>query len=309
MNQDFKDKNVLVTGADGFIGSYLVGELIKREAKVTAFVHSKNLKNLNYLKDKIDFIYGDISKKEIINEISKTNASYIFHLAGFIKSDAYENPNEILSTNIMGTINIIDAALKIKNLQRLVYFSTGEVYGSSDFSVNENHNLDPQAIYATSKLASERVLQVYNKKKNLPTTILRLFNTYGPRKKDNAIFFFIKAALDNQDMTINGNGEQIRSFLYIDDLIEACLSVCSNKQSINKIINIGGEDIIKIKDLAEKIKILSKSSSRILYKDGDPGLMSFYCDNMLIKNEYKWKPKIDLDSGLKKTIEWVKSII
>ncbi len=309
MEYNFKDQNVLITGADGFIGSYLTKEFIKKGANVFALVHSKELKNLNDVKDKINLIYGDLNDKELINQVIDTDVNYIFHLAGFIKSDAYENPNEILSTNIIGTINIIEAAIRLKNLKRLVYFSTGEVYGNCDTAISENHEINPISIYATSKLASERVLQVYSLKKGLPITIIRLFNTYGPNKTDNSIFFFIKSALNNQDMIIKGNGAQVRSFLYIDDLVESCLLIGSSNDTINKIINIGGRDRIKIKDLAEKIKKLVNSSSKIVYLDTDPGLMSFYCDNLIMKKEQNWEPKIYIDEGLIKTINWAKTII
>ena len=307
-NNKFKDKTVLVTGGDGFIGSYLVEALLKKDAKVVALTRSKYLKNLDLIKDRIDIVYQDLTKKESVNEISKLKPDYIFHLAGFIKSDSYENPTEILETNVMGTINVIEAAVRIPNLKRIFYFSTGEVYGECVYA-NEDHELNPSSIYATSKLTSEKILQVYSQKKKIPTTIIRLFNTYGPRKKDNAIYFFIKAALKDEEIIINGNGEQIRSFIYIDDLVDTCLLISSKDDSIDRIINIGGEEYLKVKDLAQKIKYLCNSNSKILFRNIDPGLRSFYSDNTLLKNEYGFIPNINIDLGLKLTIDWVRSML
>src|SRR3989344_2003099 len=180
---------------NGFKGSYLTEEFFKRGAKVIAVVHSRYLKNLGSLKDKIDIIYQDLTKKEAVYELARFKPDYIFHLAGFIKSDSYENPTEILETNVMGTINVIEAASKIPNLKRIFYFSSGEVYGEC-VNADENHNLNTNSIYATSKLTSERILQVYGHKKNIPITIIRLFNTYGPKKVDNQIFFLEMLILD-----------------------------------------------------------------------------------------------------------------
>ena len=222
------------------------------------------------------------------------------------KSDSHPEPNKILETNILGTINIIEAALRLKNLKRLVYFSTGEIYGDSNSAIKESLDPRPKSFYANSKFISENILRLYSSKNNLPITIIRLFNTYGPRKKDNVIFFFIKSALKDDKILINGKGDQLRDFLYIDDAIKAFLLVGCNENSINETVNIGGGIQTKIKDLAEKIKYLTKSSSRISYCDVTPGLMCFYCDNSKVTKEYNWKPKIDLDSGLKRTIEWVK---
>ncbi|MEK6951862.1 MAG: NAD-dependent epimerase/dehydratase family protein, partial [Nanoarchaeota archaeon] len=137
IDNKFKGKTILITGADGFIGSYLVEEFFNRGAKVIAFARSRYLKNLNQMKGKIDIIYQDLTKKEAVYELERFKPDYIFHLAGFIKSDSYENPTEILETNVMGTINVIEAASKIPNLKRIFYFSSGEVYGEC---VNADEN-------------------------------------------------------------------------------------------------------------------------------------------------------------------------
>ena len=307
MNQNFyKNKKILITGADGFIGSHLSKKLISLGANVIALVHSEDLKNLNLIKDKIKLIYGDVTKKEIINDIIKTNPDYIFHFAAINKSDYHTNINEILETNIISTINIVESAIKIKNLKRLIFSSTFLLYGDSNYPIKENNNLNPKSNYAISKYISEEILQIYSKKYNLPITITRLFNVYGENKVDNVIFLFAKSSLKNKEIYIDGDGEQLRDFIYINDVIEALLLIVQNNETMNKIINVGSGKCIKIKELAEKIKELTNSSSKIIYRNFDPGLKNSYCDNSLLKT-YGWEPRVEIEEGLKKTIEWVKN--
>tara|TARA_Y100000034_G_C6901621_1_gene417169 strand:+ start:2360 stop:3301 length:942 start_codon:yes stop_codon:yes gene_type:complete len=307
MNSEFyKGKRILITGADGFIGSNLTKELIQKEADIIALVHSPNLKNLKGIKDKLKFIYGDITKKEITEEIINHNPEYIFHLAALNKSDNYENPEEILKTNILGTINVIEASNKIKGLKRFILSSTGKVYENSKNPIEEDYPLNPLSAYAISKLTCESITKWYSNKKGLPITTLRLFNTYGPNKIDNVIFFFIKQALKNEEIKIDGEGNQIRDFTYIYDTINAFLSISQESKSINKTINVGGGGYINIRDLAKKIKEITESSSNISHKNADPGLDSSYCKGNLLKSDYNWEPKTNIEEGLKKTIEWVK---
>ena len=301
----YKNKKILITGADGFIGSHLIKKLISSEADITALVLSENLKNLNSIKNKIKFVYEDITKKEIIDEIIKTNPDYIFHLAALTKTDYYSNIREILETNIMSTINIAEAAIKLKRLKRLIFSSTYLVYEDSVELLKENNNLNPKSSYAISKYTSEKILQKYSAKHKLPLIITRLFNVYGENNINNVIFLFAKSSLKNKEIYIDGDGEQLRDFIYIDDVIEALLLITQNDKKSNTVINVGSGEYIKIKELAEKIKNLTKSSSKIIYKDFDPGLKNSYCNNSLLKS-YGWKQKTSMDEGLKKTIEWIK---
>ena len=301
----YKNKKILITGADGFIGSHLIKKLISSEADITALVLSENLKNLNSIKNKIKFVYEDITKKEIIDEIIKINPEFIFHFAALTKTDNYPNIREILETNIMSTINIAEAAIRLKKLKRLIFSSTYLVYEDSVELLKENNNLNPKSSYAISKYTSEKILQKYSTKHKLPLIITRLFNVYGENNINNVIFLFAKSSLKNKEIYIDGDGEQLRDFIYIDDVIEALLLITQNNKKSNTVINVGSGEYIKIKELAEKIKNLTKSSSKIIYRDFDPGLKNSYCNNSLLKS-YGWKQKTSMDEGLKKTIEWIK---
>ena len=272
----YKNKKILITGADGFIGSHLIKKLISSEADITALVLSENLKNLNSIKNKIKFVYEDITKKEIIDEIIKINPECIFHFAALTKTDNYPNIREILETNIMSTINIAEAAIRLKKLKRLIFSSTYLVYEDSVELLKENNNLNPKSSYAISKYTSEKILQKYSTKHKLPLIITRLFNVYGENNINNVIFLFAKSSLKNKEIYIDGDGEQLRDFIYIDDVIEALLLITQNNKKSNTVINVGSGEYIKIKELAEKIKNLTKSSSKIIYRDFDPGLKNSY---------------------------------
>ena len=301
----YKNKKILITGADGFIGSHLIKKLISSEADITALVLSENLKNLNSIKNKIKFVYEDITKKEIIDEIIKINPECIFHFAALTKTDNYPNIREILETNIMSTINIAEAAIRLKKLKRLIFSSTYLVYEDSAELLKEDNNLNPKSSYAISKYTSGKILQKYSAKHKLPLIITRLFNVYGENNINNVIFLFAKSSLKNKEIYIDGDGKQLRDFIYIDDVIEALLLITQNDKKPNTVINVGSGEYIKIKELAEKIKNLTKSSSKIIYRDFDPGLKNSYCNNSLLKS-YGWKQKTSMDKGLKKTIEWIK---
>jgi len=306
MNQEFyKDKNILITGAEGFIGSNLSKELVKRGAKITALVHSNDIKNLYPIKDKIKIIIGDLNENESINKISGTNAEYIFHLAALVKPNLEGKAEEVLENNLKSTINIAKAAIKMKNLKRLIFSSTCQIYGDSDKPKKEDHEINLKSMYSISKYVCEEILKSYQKEEGLPLTIIRLSNIYGQNKKDNVIYFFIKASLENKGLIINGNGKQARDFVHIEDAIEAFLIVTREDKLINKTINLGSRNQINIQDLAKKIKEMSKSSSDIIYQNNDPGLRNIICDNDLLRS-YGWEQKVDFDSGLKKTIEWMK---
>ena len=305
MNKEdfFKGENVLITGADGFIGSHLTKELLKNGANVNALVHSKEIRNLTSVKDKINIIYGDIKNKECINEIINTDADYIFHLGSL--NEQNDNHEDVIETNIIGTINVAEAAVKIKNLKKFIFISTSHIYNESENAIKEDHKINLKSAYSMSKSASEKILHFYNNKENLPITILRLFPIYGPNKHNNVISIFIKSALKNKDISINGDGNQLRDFTYVSDLMEVMLLIAKDEKS-EKIINIGSGNPIKVNDLAFKIKELCKSSSKINYINKDPGLKNFYCDTNSLTSKYNWQPKISLEEGLKKNIEWLK---
>ncbi|MDC3000754.1 GDP-mannose 4,6-dehydratase [Candidatus Pelagibacter sp.] len=314
----WKNKNVLLTGADGFIGSHLAEKIIDLGAKLTIVVratsnhgtstyHFKNLSK-NYIKKCKKIICCDISSTDIIRHIRNVNPKIIFHLAANAYVPySFEHPLEVNEANVVGTLNVLEASRQISNLDRIICTSSSEVYGTAlTKKINEKHPLNPTSPYAASKAAADRYCYSYILTYNLPITIIRPFNTYGPRHTYDVIPKFIKMALNNQDITINGSGKQSRDLTYVSDAVNAFLLVAKSKKCLQKVINFGTGKDYNINFLANKIKEISKSKSKIIHiPERKAEVQRLTCDAKLCK-KLGWKHKIDIYKGLKLNIEWAK---
>lgn len=318
----YKGKKVLVTGADGFIGSHLTERLVKYGAKVIIFVkdtsllvgsNTSKLDNINHLRDKVKLISGNIASHDVISLIKKDEPEVIFHLA----ADAYVNksfnqPREVIQTNVDGTLNVLhsclDENMKPKDfIKRIVVTSSSEIYGNYDKPINEDFPLNPSSPYGASKAAADRLAYSYYNTYHLPISIIRPFNTYGPRHTYDAPPKFISLALANKDITIYGDGQQSRDLMYVDDTVDAFLIMGSHEKAIGEAINFGRGKDTKIIDLAKKIIELSNSKSKIVHlPPRQSEVMRLCCDNTKAKNLFGWEPKVSLSDGLKKNIEYVK---
>src|SRR3989344_2636577 len=236
----YQGKKVLVTGADGFIGSHLTERLVNYGANVIIFVkdntllHGSNLpklNNLSHLKDKLKILSGNISSYDFVNLIKKEKPEIIFHLA----ADAYVNksflqPREVIQTNVDGTLNVLHACLNeemkpAEFIKRIVVTSSSEIYGTYNEPINESFVMNPSSPYGASKSAADRLAYSYYNTYGLPIAIIRPFNTYGPKHTYDAPPKFASMALENKDITIYGSGEQSRDLMYVDDTIDAFLII------------------------------------------------------------------------------------
>src|SRR3989338_7752405 len=230
----WKGRRVMVTGADGFMGSHLAERLLKQGASVTVYVrgnsingtHLHTLKNTAHLEKRFRLILtGDIAAADAIDLIRDDAPEYIFHLA----ADAYvpnsfSHPIEVFETNLTGTLHVLQAARKIKRLKRVVCTSSSEIYGTAQYApIDEAHPLNPSSPYAASKVAADRVAYAYFNTYHLPVSIIRPFNTFGPRHTYDVIPKFIRLALEEKPIPIYGVGIQTRDFTYIDDMVGAFL--------------------------------------------------------------------------------------
>src|SRR3989344_2323107 len=273
----YQGKKVLVTGADGFIGSHLTERLVNYGANVIIFVkdntllHGSNLpklNNLSNLKDKVKVLSGNIASHDIINLIKREKPEIIFHLA----ADAYVNksfnqPREVIQTNVDGTLNILHSCLNEEMkpqdfIKRIVVTSSSEVYGTYDDPIKEDFELRPSSPYGASKAAADRLAFSYYFTYNLPIAIIRPFNTYGPRHTYDAPPKFISLALAGKDITVYGDGEQSRDLMYVDDTVDGFLIMGNNEKAIGEAVNFGTGVDTKIIDLAKIIIELSGSSSK-----------------------------------------------
>lgn len=318
MKNYYKHRRVLVTGADGFMGSHLTERLLAEGAKVSVYVRGNStlgttqyaLKNIKHLENKLDgIITGNIASTDAKELVIKNKPEIIFHLA----ADAYvpnsfTHPIEVMETNVIGTLNILHAAKEGKGIKRIVCTSSSEIYGlTMGGSIDEEHPLYPSSPYAASKVAADRYCYSYQNTYHLPIAIIRPFNTYGPRHTYDVIPKFIELALKGKTLNVHGTGRQSRDFTYVDDMIDAFMIMGNHKDAMGKAINFGTGEAITINYIARKIKEIAGSSSKIVHtKERKAQVPKLLCNYSLAKKLFGWKPKIFIDEGLKRNIEWTK---
>ena len=307
---------ILVTGSSGFIGSHLVEYLVKKRYKVVAFdrYNSNNsygwLENSKY-KKKIKFILGDIRDYDSVNKAMKGCHS-VMHLAALIGIPySYISPTAYIKTNIEGTLNVLESAKNLR-LKQVIVTSTSEVYGTAiKKKLSEQSELKAQSPYAASKIAADQLSLSYYRSFGLPVKIIRPFNTFGPRQSARAVIpTIITQALLKNKIKI-GNLNTTRDFLYVEDLCSAYEMILKSNKLLGEVINVGVDSEISIKKLILKIaKILKVELTPVVERQRirpqKSEVFRLKCDNTKIKKMTNWKPRYQLDEGLKKLIEWLK---
>lgn len=309
-------KNVLVTGADGFMGSHLTERLVEMGAQVSALVRGSSvsgtykyeLKNIPHLKPHLHRIIAvNIASHDSTTLVKKLNPEIIFHLA----ADAYvpysfDHPFEVMATNLHGTLNMLHAAMRCKQLERIVCTSSSEIYGTAQTAcIDEDHPLNPTSPYAASKVAADRFAFSYFLTYGLPVAIIRPFNTYGPRHTYDVIPKFIDLACKNEPITIYGDGTQSRDFTYVDDMIRAFLIMGQRKEAIGRAINFGTGKHVSVNKTAQLIVAESGSGSKIVHiKKRMAEVKKLLCNPGLARRLFGWKAEVSIEEGLKRNIEW-----
>ena len=306
--------NIVLTGGSGFIGSHLSKELLKNGENKLIVVDNLLTGNLNNIQDLLDhenatFIQHDVQDHIEIDE----KVDYVFHLASAASPVAYtENPVNTLKAGSLGTINTLGLARK----HGAEYFlaSTSEVYGDPLITPqNEEYwgNVNPngeRSMYDEAKRFAEAATATYARSYDLKTKIIRIFNTYGPNMQLNdgrVVTNLIVQALNDEDLTIYGDGSQTRSFSYVSDTVAGILAMMESNHY--EVFNIGNPYEMTVKELAETILKLTNSKSEIIYKplpNDDP--QQRRPDISKAKEKLNWEPKVDLETGLNTTIEWIK---
>lgn len=310
---------IFVTGGAGFLGSNLCSRLLEQGNQVICFdnLYSGREKNIEVLKSNpnFSFVKGDITEK-----IDITGLDRIYNLACPASPPAYQkDPIFTWKTNVIGILNILELARLNGNIP-VLQTSTSEIYGDPlQHPQKETYwgNVNPNGIrscYDEGKRAAETLMFDYFRQYKTPIRIVRIFNTYGPKMDPldgRVVSNFIVEALKNEDITIYGDGNQTRSFQYVDDLIEGLVLLMENKIGFTGPVNMGNPIEFTVKDFAEKIlDMIPESSSKIVYRDlpgDDPKLRK--PDISLAKEKLGWEPKISLDEGLIKAIEYFRSEI
>lgn len=317
-------KKVLVTGADGFIGSHLVELLLKEGYSVKAFCLYNSLgswgwiDNLsNDVKSNIEVFLGDVRDYQSVLQAFK-GSEYIFHLASLIAIPySYLAPHSYVETNIMGTLNVLNAAKEL-DIERLIHTSTSETYGTAQYvPIDEKHPLVGQSPYAATKIAADQLALSYWRSFDIPITVLRPFNTYGPRQSERAVIPTIisQIALGKDKLSL-GSLSPTRDFNFVEDTCRAFLEVSKSNRTIGKTINAASNFEISIAETALLIsKIMNKEIEINLDKErlrpSNSEVERLYGDNTLIKKITNWKPnyagKEGFNNGLRITIDWFTS--
>ncbi|MGE5328535.1 MAG: SDR family NAD(P)-dependent oxidoreductase [Deltaproteobacteria bacterium] len=306
----FKDKRTLVTGGAGFIGSHMIDRLVNEGAKVTCIdnLSAGSVKNLEQVIDEIEFIEGDIRNKTLIDKLTR-NKDMVIHIAANASVPAsVNNPYNDFESNVVGTFNILRAAVEC-NAGKVLYASSAAVYGNPIYiPVDEKHLLSPVSPYGATKLAGERMGFAYKKTYGLNFAAVRIFNTYGPRQPRYVMYDFVKKLLNNpKKLEVLGTGRQVRDYSYVGDTVAAMLIVAEKGEDS---YNIAGGNPITIKELAEMMAKELAPYAQIEYGyetwKGDIEVLA--ADISKIK-ALGFIPKTDLKEGLVKMIEFTRKSI
>jgi len=312
-----KDKKVLVTGAGGFIASHLVERLVAEGAKVRAFVRYNSRGDSGLLRmlpievfSQLEVIAGDLRDVEAVREAMK-GIDTVFHLGALISIPySYVHPREVVETNVMGTLNVLMAAREL-GTRRVIHTSTSEVYGTARYvPIDENHPFQGQSPYSASKIGADRIAESFYRSFNVPVVTLRPFNTYGPRQSARAVIPTIISQALTRDEVKLGSLDPSRDFTFVADTVEGFLRVASADNVLGEEINLGNDNTIRISDLAEKIfgmigkmpKVIT-DSQRIRPVNSE--VLKLWASNQKAKELIRWEPRVSLDEGLRRTIEWI----
>lgn len=307
----------IVTGAAGFIGSNLVDLLLTRGYQVTGIDNFRTGREGNLAEaihsGQFRLIEADISDHSKIRSI-EDEVDIVFHLAAVSSvKQSLEDPVFVNSVNVSGTVNVLEMARRL-DAKRVVFSSSAAVYGDPEsIPVGEEFPCSPLSPYAASKMAGELYLQSFSTSYGIGGTILRYFNVYGPRQAyseySGVISIFINQALENRPITIEGTGEQTRSFVYVDDVTRATLQAAERHSAEGMILNLSGTESISIADLAQSIKRNIKGTrSEIVHVSPRPGDVKDSIGSIeKAQRILDFNPQTGLLSGLRKTIQWYRA--
>ncbi|WP_297107221.1 GDP-mannose 4,6-dehydratase [uncultured Devosia sp.] len=319
MPKDFSGSTVLITGADGFIGSHLTELLVSRGAKVTALVLYNSWNEIGWLKDipsqilrEVDLQVGDIRDAERIRALA-AGKQYVFHLSSLIAIPySYLAPRSYVDTNIIGATNVLEACRASDSLDRLVHVSTSEVYGTAQFvPISEEHPLVGQSPYSASKIAADKMAESYHLSFELPLVIARPFNTYGPRQSARAVIPTIASQIAAGKTRLSmGSVTPSRDFNYASDTALGMCALALSDAAMGETINIGsGEE----HTIAKVVEILSGIAGVQVHIEQDPERIRpaksevdrLLCDNSKITGMTDWRPQVSFADGLARTYEWI----
>jgi NAD dependent epimerase/dehydratase len=314
---DITDKKILVTGADGFIGSHLVEGLLDRGCQVRAFVFYNSFNSWGWMDtfskeklNKLDVFSGDIRDPNGVRKAMQ-GMDMVFHLAALIAIPfSYHSPDSYVDTNIKGTLNVLQAA-RDTGCNRVLVTSTSEVYGTAQYvPINEQHPFQGQSPYSATKIGADRIAESFYRSFNTPVTIIRPFNTYGPRQSARAVIPTIITQLLAGSTEIKlGSIHPTRDFNYVKDTVEGFIAISETQATIGEELNIASQREISIGQLAREIIEQINPTARIVSDDirvrpGKSEVERLMGCNEKIHRLTGWHPEYTLKQGIRETIEW-----
>jgi len=310
-------KKILVTGADGFIGSHLVEALIDRGLDVRAFVYYNSFNSWGWIDSfpkeklaKLEIFSGDIRDPQGV-ETAMKDCQVVFHLAALIAIPfSYHSPDSYVDTNIKGTLNILQAAKKLK-VEKVLSTSTSEVYGTATYvPIDEKHPYQGQSPYSATKIAADRLAESFYRSFDLPVAIVRPFNTYGPRQSARAVIpTIITQLLNKAETVVLGSLNPIRDFSYVEDVVGAFIAIAESDKTIGEEINIAAGSAVSIEELAQVLIDMAKSPATVMFDKDRTRPDKSEVERLLGCNKKimaltDWRPAFDLKEGLRRTIAW-----
>ncbi len=314
----YRGKKVFITGAAGFIGSHLTETLAIEGAVVKSLVHYNSLGSIgnleclpNSVRKSVEIVLGDIRDSNFI-EKEIAGSEFVFHLAALIGIPySYHAPNSYVDTNIVGTVNVLQACRKA-NVQKMIHTSTSEVYGTAVYKpINEEHPLQGQSPYSASKIGADKMAESFHRSYGLPLVTVRPFNTYGPRQSARAIIpTIISQCLSDARSLKLGSTQPKRDFTYVGDTVRGFMAAASSKTVNGDVVNLGTGKYISIGELAD---LILKKSNRLIKIEIDQSrvrpknseVMELLCDPTKAFEKCSWKASVTIEEGLQNTIQFM----
>lgn len=310
-------KRVLLTGAGGFIGSHLTERLVCAGAKVRALVHYNSRNDWGLLEllgteiqEQLDVFLGDLTDTALIRK-AVADCQVVFHLGALIAIPySYQAPQHFIDTNVIGTLNILQACLDAK-IPKLIHTSTSETYGSALYTpIDEIHPLQAQSPYAASKIAADKLVESFSCSFDLPVATLRPFNTFGPRQSARAVIPTIISQVLTGDTIHLGSLTPIRDFLFVEDTVTAFMKVAESPESVGQVFNAGTGRGVTIGEIAAKVIEICGGQKTIVvdeqrFRPARSEVMALVCNSSKAQAILGWTPQFTLEQGLQQTVAYI----
>jgi len=314
---ELKDKSVLVTGSDGFIGSHLCEALLREHCRVRAFVYYNSFNSWGWLdtlsaseQQQLDVFVGDVRDPNGVRKAVE-GVDVVFHLAALIGIPfSYHSPDSYVDTNVKGTLNVLQA-VRESGAGRVVVTSTSEVYGTAQYvPIDERHPIQAQSPYSATKAGADRLAESFHRSFDTPVVIARPFNTYGPRQSARAVIpTVITQLLAGYDEIRLGALHPTRDLNFVTDTVRGLIDLARCDAAVGREVNIGSGAEISIERLAQTLTAIINPKARIVsdaerVRPADSEVDRLLCDSTLLRTLTGWSPQVTLQEGLERTVSW-----